>query len=154
MTTRSQINLKFAGSAFSVDGCQVAGKAASMCTWDHTAILVVDDDHSGREVLSALLATQGFRVRIAKDGQEALDLLQSGVRPDLFIIDLRLPKVSGPELLKYTHEDPELRCIPAIVVTGLPGPIDVFADEVFIKPVDVVRLLDSVKRLVGDPTRS
>jgi CheY-like chemotaxis protein len=73
------------------------------------------------------------------------------VRPDLLIIDLRLPKVSGPELLRYTHEDPELRCIPTIFVTGPAGPVDAIADEVFIKPVDIERLLDSVKRLVGDP---
>jgi CheY-like chemotaxis protein len=122
-----------------------------MRTLDRPSILVVDDDCSGCEVLATLLATRGFRVRAAKDGQEALDLLQSGVRPDLLIIDLKLQKVSGPELLRYTHEDPELRCIPTIIVTGTAGPVAAIADEVFIKPVDIARLLDSVKRLVGGP---
>jgi CheY-like chemotaxis protein len=109
----------------------------------------VDDDGSGREVLSTVIATQGFRVCTAKDGQEALDLLESGVRPDLLVIDLRLPKVSCSDLLRYAHQDPELRRIPAIIVTGLPGSVYVIADEVFIKPLDVARLLNSVKRLAG-----
>lgn len=112
------------------------------------SILVVEDDVAIREGLSALLAGQGFRVVTAKDGQEALDLLHGGLRPNLFLIDLMLPKVTGWNLLKYTREDPDLRSIPTIIVTAQSELTNVIADEVFIKPVDVARLLDSVRRLV------
>ena len=111
-------------------------------------ILVVEADFAIREGLSTLLKTNGYNVRTATDGQEALDLLQGGLRPNLLLIDLAVSKVSGWDVLRYMHEDLELRSIPAIIVTAETkehsAPI---ADEVFIKPVDAVRLLDSVKRL-------
>jgi CheY-like chemotaxis protein len=59
-----------------------------------------------------------------------------------------LPKVTGRELLKYTRDDPDLRSIPSIIETAQSEVTNVIADEVFIKPVDVARLLDSVRRLV------
>lgn len=112
------------------------------------SILIVEDDLNIREGLSALLRTDGFSVHPARDGQEALDLLQGGMRPNLLLVDLRLPKVTGWDLLKYMHEDPDLRGIPAIIVTAESKEKgDMIADEVFIKPVDVGRLLDSVRRL-------
>jgi CheY-like chemotaxis protein len=112
------------------------------------SILVVEDDVAIREGLSTLLRTNGFQVRTAIDGQEALDLLLNGLRPNLLLIDLALPKVSGWDLLRYMHEDLELRGIPAIIVTAETKEHSAaIADEVFIKPVDAVRLLDSVKRL-------
>jgi CheY-like chemotaxis protein len=124
-----------------------------MAALERTSILVVEDDSSSRDALLTLLSAQGFGVRAARDGQEALDLLQSGLRPGLVILDLSLPKVSGAELLKYTHQDLELRSIPVIVVTAAPPPrADLLADLIFTKPVDVARLLDAVKRLVREPT--
>ena len=113
------------------------------------SVLVVEDDMHIREGLCALLQTQGFSVSAAKDGQEALDLLQGGMRPNLLLVDLLLPRVTGWDLLKYMHGDPDLRTIPAIIVTAEPKDRDdIIADEIFIKPVDVSRLLDSVRRLV------
>jgi CheY-like chemotaxis protein len=114
------------------------------------SILVVEDDANAREGLSMVLETEGFGVCCAENGQEALDLLQGGVRPSLMLVDLMLPLVSGWKLLKYVHEDPELRVVPAIVMTATANKeVHVIADEVFIKPINIGRLLDTVRRIVG-----
>jgi CheY-like chemotaxis protein len=123
-----------------------------MAALERACVLVVEDDASSRDALSKLLAVHGFRVRTAKDGQEALDLMQSGLELSLLIVDLTLPKVSGSQLLKYTHQDPDLRTIPVIVMSATtPMPADLVADLIFPKPVDVPRLIGAVKRLVRRP---
>ena len=111
-------------------------------------ILVVEDDASAREGVLALLRNDGFSVEAAKTGQEALDALEGGLQPALMVIDLMLPEVTGWELLKYVHDDPELRFVPTIVVTAAADErTSVIADHVLTKPVDVSRLLTLVRTL-------
>lgn len=110
------------------------------------AILVVEDDASTREGMLALLQNEGYKVSSAKNGQEALDLLEGGLRPAIMLIDLMLPEVSGWDLLRYVHADPVLKFIPTIVVTAAPDErTSVVADHVFVKPVDIARLLTSIR---------
>ena len=110
------------------------------------AILVVEDDPSTREGMLALLQNAGYKVSSAKNGQEALDLLEGGLRPAIMLVDLMLPEVSGWDFLKYVHGDPELKLIPTIVVTAAPDErTSVIADHVFVKPVDIPRLMASIR---------
>jgi len=67
-------------------------------------ILLVEDDESSRELLREVLASQGFQVTTARDGQEALDLLSD--RHDLILTDLRMPRLDGIGLLKALKERP------------------------------------------------
>ena len=84
-------------------------------------LLVVDDDPAIREVTSAMLAEQGYEVLTAEDGLHALELLPQ-FHPHLVITDLRMPRMSGFELLEIMRERfPEL---PVIAVSG-----EVFGDE-------------------------
>jgi CheY-like chemotaxis protein len=111
-------------------------------------ILIVEDDSHTRTGLVTLLQNDGFSVVAVTNGQEALDALESGLRPALMLIDLMLPEVSGWDLLKYLHEDFELRLIPTIVVTAAPDErTPLIADHVLPKPVDVGRLLTLVRKL-------
>src|SRR5579864_8798146 len=66
-------------------------------------LLVVDDEEAIREVTSAMLAEQGYEILTAEDGLQALELLPQFC-PDLVVTDLRMPRMSGFELLKVMRE--------------------------------------------------
>jgi CheY-like chemotaxis protein len=112
-------------------------------------ILLVEDHADTSAAVVHLLTDRGYAVITADDGQQALDLLEGGMRPRLILIDLMLPHVSGWELLKYLQTDPELRHTPTIVITGVPKErIQVVADAVFAKPFDYQELTGKIDQLV------
>ena len=80
-------------------------------------ILVVEDQEDNRQILRDLLASAGFRMIEAHDGQQALTVAQSE-RPDLILMDIQLPIVDGYEATRNIKRDPELRHIPVIAVTS------------------------------------
>lgn len=111
-------------------------------------LLVVEDDPDSRGALSALLIGAGYDVIAAGDAEDAVDLITRGLRPRLIVADLRLPGVSGTDLLRYIENDHELRIIPRVIVTALrPGEVTVGADAVFHKPCDLNDVLEAVRRL-------
>ena len=116
-----------------------------MTTPDAT-VLVVEDEDSFVDALTVGLKREGFRVQVARDGAEALDLFDA-VRPDLVLLDVMLPKVSGIDVCR------ELRrrsSVPIIMVTAKGGEIDtvvgleVGADDYVTKPY---RLRELVARM-------
>jgi two-component system sensor histidine kinase ChiS len=113
-------------------------------------VLLVEDDPSTLMGLVELLTSQGYPVRSAQNGAEAVDLLSEGLRPAVILLDLTLPKVSGWEFLNYLRRDGELREIPVIVVTALSQQEAhvIGADLVLQKPVNLSELLAAVKRLI------
>lgn len=96
-------------------GSRASGRAASARTCLPFLVLVVDDETSIREVTSAMLTEKGYEVLTAGDGQQALELL-SQFRPDLVITDLRMPRLSGYELLGIIRE--RFPGLPVIVISG------------------------------------
>lgn len=112
-------------------------------------ILIVEDHADTSAALYRILTEHGYSVLTADNGQQALDLLERGIRPRLILIDLLLPQVSGFDLLKYLHLDPDLREIPSIVITAVPkDQIRVIADAVFSKPLDFIKLRDKIDALL------
>ncbi|HZE68802.1 MAG TPA: sigma-54 dependent transcriptional regulator [Pyrinomonadaceae bacterium] len=80
--------------------------------------IVVDDEINLRESLVELIASEGFRVAQASDGEEALELLRSGaVEPDVVFLDLRMPKLDGLGVLRVIQEE-KLTSVPVIVVSA------------------------------------
>ena len=80
-------------------------------------ILVVEDQEDNRQILRDLLASAGFRMIEAHDGQQALTVARSE-RPDLILMDIQLPIVDGYEATRNIKRDPKLRHIPVIAVTS------------------------------------
>jgi len=112
-------------------------------------ILVVEDNRAAQDGLYTLLLEAGYSVLTADNGQEALDMLECGIRPRLLILDLSMPKVTGGDLLKYMQSDPALRLTRVIVTTALnPEDVHVVADVVLYKPIDVPLLLSTVAELM------
>ena len=81
-------------------------------------LLVVDDDPDIRESLFQVLTEAGYDVSSAGDGREALDALLHGRRPDLIVLDLRMPKKTGHEVLDALRESPSFVAIPVVVLSA------------------------------------
>lgn len=108
-----------------------------------------DDDPDLMAFLFAVLIDDGFSIMAANHGQQALDLLERGLRPHVILIDLKLPRVSGVDVLNHIRADGDLRTIPRIVMTGSTERAGIVADAVFEKPFDHHVLLETIHRLVA-----
>jgi CheY-like chemotaxis protein len=80
--------------------------------------MVVDDDEAVRTVLETILCKEGHDVATAAGGAEALEWMRSGRPPDLVLLDLMMPGVSGWEVLEAMSESPRLVEIPVVVLTA------------------------------------
>lgn len=115
-------------------------------------VLVADDEPDVRELVCVTLSGTFQRVLEAADGDQALALARAE-RPDLIILDCRMPKLSGLEVAERLSQDPATREIPRIMLTGLHQP---GADEQKVdlaawleKPFSPLELLSCVDRILG-----
>ena len=83
-----------------------------------TKILLVEDSKFLRLTAERALARAGYEVSSAADGEEALRLAREKL-PDLILLDMLLPKISGPDVLLELKKDPTTKAIPVVVMTGL-----------------------------------
>jgi CheY-like chemotaxis protein len=116
-------------------------------------ILVVDDDAEVRTRLMGVLGDAGYGVDEAPDGAAALQMLKSGTRPALILLDLAMPGMNGwqfcDELKKARHAEAHLKKVP-VVVFSTDGEMEsstdlLHAQAMLPKPLDVDRLLDTVR---------
>ena len=112
-------------------------------------ILVVEDHEETRTVLGAALEDQGFHIQIAGDGLAALDVI-AATPPDLILLDVGLPLMTGPQLLEQLVQNPAHARIPVIVITGATDYPKQCAHAVAFmrKPIDFFRLLRLVRYYV------
>ncbi|MFH1620370.1 MAG: response regulator [bacterium] len=84
-------------------------------------ILIIDDELTIRELFRYIFEDAGYEVELAKNGRQALDMLQNGV-PDFMILDVSMPEMSGTEFIQelklLAEGDPRLGSIPFVVMTG------------------------------------
>jgi two-component system response regulator CpxR len=126
--------------------------AASVQTWGEVrtlrrpSVLVVDDDDSIREVIAEVLRDEGYDVACAGNGEQALSELRKDRQPDLMLLDLMMPVMSGWELLELLQTSADLSRIPVVVVSAMSAP---GAWEHLAKPIDLDRLLATVGRLTA-----
>jgi len=82
-------------------------------------VLIIDDSKFLRRYNELAVAKSGYTVLVAADGEEGLDLARTSI-PDVIVLDMMLPKLSGPELLSALKQDSLTSQIPVIVLSGLP----------------------------------
>ena len=80
-------------------------------------VLVVEDNDLNMKLFHDLLEAHGYNILQTKDGMEALRMAREH-RPDLILMDIQLPEVSGLEVTKWIKEDDELKSIPVVAVTA------------------------------------
>ena len=114
-------------------------------------ILVVEDDADLLHMIKTMLRSVG-EVTLAKDGQEAFDLLKAGFRPDVIVTDLMMPRMDGLTLAKSLKNDPNIGNIPLVMLTAKSGPMDMItginagARHYVTKPFKASDLIDKVKK--------
>lgn len=86
--------------------------------WEKKKVCIIDDDANIREIYLTKFNQEGFDVSLAVNGEEGLRVIRE-VRPDIILLDLQMPVMSGVEVLEKLHEDEELSKIPVIVLTNI-----------------------------------
>jgi CheY-like chemotaxis protein len=114
-----------------------------------TGVLVVDDEQSIRDFLGIVLEDEGYEVRTASNGQEALEQLATDL-PDLLVLDIMMPVVDGREVLRRVRADPGLSRLAVLVMSAAADPALLGSgfDAFLAKPFDLDDLIASVARLV------
>ena len=84
-----------------------------------TRVLVIDDNAGARDILTRFLEPEGFTVVTATNGQDALRQLRSEPLPNLILLDLVMPIMTGMEFLAERQRDPSLAAIPVVVLSGV-----------------------------------
>jgi CheY-like chemotaxis protein len=118
-------------------------------------VLIVDDDASHRTLLADFVEQLGYASREAGDGREALDILELEL-PEVVLLDLRMPVMSGWGLLEALKHMPRARQVPIIIITGYGYEWEaelVGARGYVSKPVDLDRVRDALERVVGPPAQ-
>jgi two-component system cell cycle response regulator DivK len=119
-------------------------------------VLIVEDNELNMKLFHDLLEANGYRVLQTRDGLSALDLARHHM-PDLIIMDIQLPEVSGIEVTKWLKEDDELKSIPVIAVTAfaMKGDEEKIREggcEAYIsKPISVLSFLQTVDDFLKRP---
>lgn len=116
-------------------------------------LLVVDDDAAGRKMLGGILRNAGYEVTLAVDGSEAIEQARR-IRPDVVLLDVLMPRMSGYEVCKVLKSDPRTRLAQVMLVTALDGTpdkvqgLDIGADDYVTKPVRREEFLAKVRALL------
>ncbi len=114
-------------------------------------VMIAEDNNDLRALFSLVFKKRGYTVFAVEDGQQALDLLNEQL-PDVLILDVNMPFVSGLELLKYVRQSSRLKRVQVIVVSGNTMvermPEAAYADLMLVKPVSPNDLVTLADRLI------
>ena len=116
-------------------------------------ILIADDNTQNRELLEAYLADEGHEILMAADGRQTVDVATEQ-QPDLILLDIMMPKLSGYEVCEKLKADERTKNIPILMVTALRDMADIEkavaagADDFLSKPVHRIELKTRVKSLL------
>ncbi len=145
-----------------MDGMEYSGGIADYEATDLTkagpmtkTVMIVEDNDLNMKLFHDLLDAHGYQTLQTRNGMEALALAREH-HPDLILMDIQLPEVSGLEVTKWLKEDDKLRSIPVIAVTAfaMKGDEERIREggcEAYIsKPISVSNFMDTVRQFIGD----
>jgi DNA-binding response OmpR family regulator len=118
-------------------------------------ILIADDNEHIRESLSSILEDEGYAMWTAKDGAEALRKVRE-VAPDILILDITMPEMSGYEVCQTIKSDPDLKKTFVLMLSAKGQATEqergkeVGADEYFVKPFSPSELVTRIRNILGD----
>ncbi len=117
--------------------------------------LVIDDERDHRDMISVVLQLSGWEVEVAEDGIAGLGRIPQA-KPDVILLDLRMPHLDGVGLLEMLRSSPHGATLPVVLVTGaeVPPEVKALADAVLVKPFDPQELLRVAARLGSGPRRA
>jgi len=118
-------------------------------------VMVVDDSITVRKVTSRLLERHNMQVITARDGVDAITVLQDR-KPDVMLLDIEMPRMDGYELARHIRNTPELEDIPIIMITSRTGEkhrqraLELGVDRYLGKPYQETDLLENIYTLLGE----
>lgn len=119
----------------------------------HSKILVADDNVQNCELIDAYLSEEGYELSLAYDGQQTIKRVEE-LQPDLVLLDIMMPKLSGYEVCQWIKSNPRTKDIPVLMVTALNEQGDIEkavragCDDFLTKPVNSLELKTRVKSLL------
>ena len=134
---------------------EVLGSRGKQPRRSKKTVLIVEDNELNMKLFHDLLDAYGYQTLQTRNGMDALKIAHEH-RPDLILMDIQLPEVSGLEVTKWIKEDDELRGIPVVAVTAfaMKGDEQRIRDggcEAYIsKPISIASFIDTVRRFIGE----
>ena len=117
-------------------------------------VLIVEDNELNMKLFRDLLEAHGYQTSGTSSGVEALDIVRK-TRPDLILMDIQLPQVSGLEVTRWIKDDPDLRSIPVVAVTAfaMKGDEERIREggcEAYLsKPISVGKFIETIRHFLG-----
>jgi two-component system cell cycle response regulator DivK len=117
-------------------------------------VMIVEDNELNMKLFRDPLEAHGYHTVGTRDGIDALDLARRH-RPDLVLMDIQLPEVSGLEVTRWLKEDPELKAIPVVAVTAFAMKSDEErirqggCEAYLSKPISVTKFIETIRRFIG-----
>jgi len=123
-------------------------------TFPSRTVLIIEDEADAAELFAEMMRVSGFRVLKTSSSAPAITMMIEE-KPDVVILDIMMPEVSGLDILRLMRRDPKLARIPVVVVSAKSMPADVKngmeagASTYLTKPVGFLELKDAVERALG-----
>lgn len=117
-------------------------------------VLIVEDEADAAELFAEMMRVSGFRVRKTSSSSPALTMMTEE-KPDIVLLDIMMPEISGLDILRQMRQDPALANIPVVVVSAKSMPADIRhgmeagASTYLTKPVGFLELKEAVERALG-----
>ncbi|MDR1828500.1 MAG: response regulator [Methylobacteriaceae bacterium] len=117
-------------------------------------VLIVEDNELNMKLFNDLLEAHGYRTLKATHGRDAMELAKSDP-PDLILMDIQLPEISGYEVTRWLKQDLDLKSIPVIAVTAFAMKSDeekarlAGCEDYISKPISVSRFMETIRSYLG-----
>jgi len=118
---------------------------------DQKTVLIIEDEEDAAELFSEMMRVSGFRVLKTSKSEPAIAMMNND-KPDIILLDIMMPEISGLDILRHMRHDPNLANIPVIVITAKSMPADIKngmeagASTYLTKPVGFQELREAVER--------
>jgi CheY-like chemotaxis protein len=126
---------------------------------DDKTVMIIEDEEDAAELFAEMMRLSGYRVIKSSKSAPALEMMKTD-KPDVILLDIMMPEISGLDILRFMRRDPLLEDIPVVIITAKGMPVDIKngmeagASTYLTKPVGFFDLKEAVERALGSQSTS